>query len=136
MFQQNSSELDQRIKKLEKTVFENGKDIVIFDLIEQRLNGLEDLLTTNYRENRYKIDVLEQKITESVQKAQELSEKASVLLVRVENVVGRMDRIEKTQEITTASLSGRIDDLAQWSKQRIEEMIKSIGDIERVSRDG
>ena len=136
MFQQNSSELDQRIKKLEKTVFENGKDIVIFDLIEQRLNGLEDLLTTNYRENRYKIDILEQKITESVQKAQELSEKASVLLVRVENVVGRMDRIEKTQEITTASLSGRIDDLAQWSKQRIEEMIKSIGDIERVSRDG
>ena len=114
--QKTNLELGERITKLEQTVFEDGAKVLIFDIINRQIKDLQDALNSFSRECRFQQDLLDSRISEAVAKERELKERASVLDVKFENLVGDVSRLSQKEERDIEMVKKRADELADWIK--------------------
>jgi len=110
--QKHNLELNERIEKVEKTIFEDGADVLIFDIINRQLKDLQDAHESFSRECRFNQELLDSRISEAVAKERDMLESTSVLEVKFDKLAAEMARATQKEEWNVQSLTKRADDLS------------------------
>lgn len=133
--QQHNLELSERIEKLEKTVFENGAKVLIFDIINRQIKDLQDAHASFSRECRFTQDLLDSRIGEAVGKERELQEFAKVLEVKFDNMTTEVARLTQKEERDVEALGKRADDLAGWLKTDSEKLFDQMAKVNETAHE-